>query len=194
MTRAGMLLRAGGAIALASTIALGMSACVPTNQPASTLPTHSATEPVPAPSGGTLDQVIASPSPVPTVPVTIDKAAVVDAGVTIRLSSVTATKVKAETPGEVSGSAVVVTVVVSNKGTATASVDSAYLDLVADDGTFGIATTAGPGDPLHGSIAPGASAQGSYVFMLPTPRGRDVTITVSHAAGAPVAQFEGPIS
>ena len=195
MTRVGIL-KTGVALVVSATLMVGLTACVSSakSEPASTLPTHSATEPVPAPSGGTIDQQIASPAPLPTVEATIGKTAKVDAGVTIQLASVTATKVTAETPGETTGSAVVVTVVVTNKGTSTASVDSAYLQLVASDGTLGIGTTAGNGKPLTGTIAPGASATGSYVFMLSTPRGRDVTITVSHAAGAPVAQFEGTIS
>lgn len=195
MARAGIL-KAGAAFAVFMTIALGLSACVSTakNEPATMLPTHSGTKPVPAPSGGTIDQQIASPAPVPTVQATIGKTATVDDGVTIQLASVTATKVVAHTPGEITGSAVVVTVIVTNKGASTASVDSAYLDLVASDGTLGIGTTAGNRQPLQGTVAPGASAKGSYVFMLSAPRGRDVTITVSHAAGAPVAQFEGTVS
>ena len=195
MTRAGML-KTGAVLAASAALMVSLTACVPTTkaEPASTLPAHSATKPVPAPSGGTIDQQIDSPAPVATVEATIGKTAKVDAGVTIQLASVTATKVKAETPGETTGSAVVVTVVVTNKGTSTASVDSAYLQLVASDGSLGIGTTAGNGKPLTGTVAPGASAKGSYVFMLSTPRGRDVTITVSHAAGAPVAQFEGTIS
>ncbi len=195
MTRAPML-RAAAAVAVSAALAIGLTACVSSskNEPATTLPSHSATETIPAPSGGTIDQQIASPSPVPTVDATIGKTAKVDGGVTIHLASATATKVTAKTPGEVTGSAVIVTVVVTNKGTSTASIDSAYLDLVASDGTLGIGTTAGNGKPLQGTLAPGASATGSYVFMLSTPRGRDVTITVSHAAGAPVAQFEGTIS
>jgi poly(3-hydroxybutyrate) depolymerase len=192
MTR-GSRWRAAAIAAAAAALALALTACTP-SQTVGSLPTHGVTETVPAPSGGTIDQQIPSPSPVATVEAAIGKPAKVDGGVSVKLTSVTATKVKAETPGEVSGSAVVVTVVVTNKGTSTASVDSAYLQLVASDGTLGIGTTAGGGKPLHGTVAPGASATGSYVFMLSAPRGREVTITVSHAAGAPVAQFEGTIS
>jgi hypothetical protein len=193
MTRAS-LLRAAVVTGTSAVLVLGLTACVSSKDPATGLPSHGVTATIPAPSGGTINQQIPSPTPVATVQAAIGKAAKVDDGVSIQLSSVTATEVTAKTPGEVTGSAVVVTVVVTNKGTSTASVDSAYLDLVASDGTLGIGTTAGNGKPLQGTIAPGASATGSYVFMLSTPRGRDVTITVSHAAGAPVAQFEGSIS
>jgi hypothetical protein len=190
----------GAALAICAALSLGLAGCVPAPsaqpepEPASTLPTHSGDEPVPAPSGGTIDQQIPEPSPAPTVEVAIGDTAKVDADVTIKLASVKATQVTAKTPGEITGSAVIVTVVVTNKGDSTASVDSAYLNLVASDGTFGTGTTAGDGKPLQGSLASGASATGSYVFMLPTPHGREVTISVSHAAGAPVAQFEGTVS
>ena len=190
--------RMGAALAICAALSLGLAGCVPAPdaqpEPASTLPSHSGDEPVPAPSGGTIDQQIPEPSPAPTVEVAIGETAKVDADVTIKLASVKATQVTAKTPGEITGSAVIVTVVVTNKGDSTASVDSAYLNLVASDGTYGIGTTAGDGKPLAGSLASGASATGSYVFMLPTPRGREVTISVSHAAGAPVAQFEGTVS
>ncbi|MBE7162418.1 MAG: hypothetical protein INR72_14340 [Williamsia herbipolensis] len=130
----------------------------------------------------------------PTVPAGSDGVAHVDSGVTVRLAGLVATTVKAETPGEVSGPAVVVRVEIANHGSAPASVDSPVVAVTASDGTWGIGTSAGGGQPLSGSLAPGATVTGSYVFMLADPRGRAVTVTVSHAAGTPVARFEGTIS
>ncbi|WP_284252223.1 hypothetical protein [Pseudolysinimonas kribbensis] len=137
---------------------------------------------------------MASPTPEPTVGARAGAAAKVGGGVSIRIASVTAIKVTAKTPGEIDGAAVVVKVEVDNAGTATASVDSAYVNVVASDGTFAVATTAGKGVPFHGVVAPGATATGSYVFMLSHPQGRQVTVTVSHAAGTPVAQFTETVS
>lgn len=184
-------------LAVAATL---LTACVPSGpgeaipQPATTLPSHSVTKPVPAPSGGTIHQRVASPTPQPTVAALADGVAKLGDGVSIRVPSVTATRVTARTPGEVDGSAVVVTVEVDNGGRSTASVDSAYVDVVASDGTFAVGTTAGKGVPFHGVVAPGATATATYVFMLSNPKGRQVTVTVSHAAGAPVARFTETVS
>ena len=147
-----------------------------------------------APAGAGIGEVVPSPSPAPTVAVAAGQAARVDAGVTVRITGLHSTTVSAETPGEISGPAVVVGVDVVNSGTAAASVDSAVVDLIAADGSWGVGTTAGGGRPFHGTVPPGATRSASYVFMLADPRGRAVSVTVSHAAGSPVARFEGTVS
>jgi Domain of unknown function (DUF4352) len=149
---------------------------------------------VPAPNGGSADEIVTPPPSEPSVDVSITQPAVLPTGVSVKLASVTATTVTAETPGELSGSAVVVTVTVTNDGTTDADVESAYVYVVAADGTYAIPTTSGPYAPLTGELKPGQSATGSYVFMLSEPAGREVTITVTHSAGQPAAQFTGAVS
>ncbi|MBI5161881.1 MAG: hypothetical protein HY996_10790 [Micrococcales bacterium] len=193
------------ATALAALTALALVGCVSSGRPSASAPepdptrTASAPKPdptrtVPAPGGGTVDQQIPAPAPAPTVDTALGARAEVDSGVSIRVVSVTPTTVKASTPGEVSGAAVRVAVVVTNAGKAATNVDSAWVQLTASDGTFGVGTSGGDPTPLSGELPPGSSASGDYVFMLPRPRGRSVTVTISYSAGAPVARFEGSVT
>ncbi|WP_231555001.1 DUF4352 domain-containing protein [Microbacterium sp. ZOR0019] len=112
----------------------------------------------------------------------------------VAVDDIAITTVKPETPGEYAGSAVVVTISVTNDSKRAQSIDSAVVNLVTDDGDVGIGTTAGPNEPLHGELAAGASAEGTYVFMLDPAKGRSVKISVNYAAGEPLAVFAGQIS
>ncbi|WP_051232472.1 hypothetical protein [Acidipropionibacterium thoenii] len=111
--------------------------------------------------------------------------------VTVSLVSVQATSVTAATPGEVSGPAVRVTVRVDNRSKKAIDVSSAVVSLAADKDGYGIGTTAGKPSPLQGSVAPGSTTSGSYVFMLNPAKARPVTISVNYAAGEPIAIFTG---
>ena len=122
-----------------------------------------------------------------TEPVTFDTAAVVS------LTSVAAITVTAETPGEVNGPAVKVTVRVENRSAHPIDLSSAVVSLSADRGGFGIPTTAGGPVPLAGELAAGASGSGSYVFMLDPASGRMVTVSVNYSAAQPIAVFTGKV-
>lgn len=112
-------------------------------------------------------------------------------GLVIDLDSVTSTTVDAETPGEVSGSAVIVRVTARNDSREAADLDSAVVTLTAADGEYGVGTTAGPDKPLSGELEPGRSASGTYVFMLERAADRSVVVSVNYSAGQPVAEFSG---
>ena len=101
----------------------------------------------------------------PEVKVSSDEKAVLPTDMVVALTSVTTTTLKAETPGEYSGTAVVVRVQVANTSEQSQNVDSAVVTLVADD-EVGVATWADPYDPLQGDIAAGSAVEGTYVFML----------------------------
>lgn len=112
----------------------------------------------------------------------------------VTVDDISTTEITPETPGEYAGSAVVVTVKVANESKRAQSIDSAVVSLVTDDGDVGVATTAGPNEPLHGELAAGDDATGTYVFMLDPTKGRAVKISVNYAAGEPVATFAGELS
>lgn len=116
-----------------------------------------------------------------------------DTGVEVSLGELLTTSVEAETPGEISGSAVVVEVVVTNDSTEAVDLSSAIVSLKAGD-VLGIGTTAGSPSPFNGSVAPGESVTASYVFMLDPAKDREVTVSVNYAAGEPVAVFTGRTS
>lgn len=134
------------------------------------------------------------PEPLPTIDAELGDAVVFDTGVDVEVTRVETTQVKAETPGEVSGPAVVVTVSARNQGTEPVTVDSAVVTIVASDGELGIGTTAGSPSPLAGLVEPGDTAEGTYVFMLDASDGRELTVSVNYAAGEPVAVFTGKAS
>ena len=112
----------------------------------------------------------------------------------VTVDDISTTEITPETPGEYAGSAVVVTVKVANDSKRAQSIDSAVVSLVTDDGDVGVATTAGPNEPLRGELAAGDEATGTYVFMLDPTKGRAVKISVNYAAGEPVATFAGELS
>lgn len=112
----------------------------------------------------------------------------------VTIDKISTMTVEPETPGEYAGSAVVVDVSVSNDSKRAQSVESAVVSLTTDDGDIGVATTAGPNNPLTGDLAAGSKATGTYVFMLDPTKGRSVKISVNYAAGEPVATFAGTLS
>ncbi|MDX2377462.1 hypothetical protein M4I32_11690 [Microbacterium sp. LRZ72] len=134
------------------------------------------------------------PAPLPTESAELEDPVAFDTGMQVSIEGVEVVTVEAETPGEVSGPAVVVSVAAVNDSDADVVLDSAVVTLVTDDGELGIPTIAGPDDPLTGSLRPGDRAEGSYVFMLDPAADRGVTVSVNYAAGQPVALFTGRTS
>lgn len=178
---------ATGAIALA----IGLSACT-AGPGASDQFSEQITTTWTAPA----DPAAEGPSAAPEVPQEssdLDSDIALSTGMTVSIASMTTIAVKAETPGEVDGSAVVVTVALHNTSDSPQSIDSAVVMLETADGQVGIATTAGPNQPFSGTIEPGDTATGAYVFMLDDPQGRDVTVSVNYSAGEPIALFAGSI-
>lgn len=133
-------------------------------------------------------------APLPTVTADIDEEVELSTGMAVSLESVTATEVTAETPGEVSGPAVVVVVDLTNTSDEVQSIDSAVVNLTTADGEVGISTTAGDPSHLSGELAPDESAEATYVFMLDPADRREVTVSVNYSAGEPVAEFTGHTS
>lgn len=78
----------------------------------------------------------------------------------VTIDKISTTTIKPETPGEYAGSAVVVTLSVSNDSKRAQSVDSAVVSLVTDDGDIGVSTTAGPNEPCRASSPPARRPRG----------------------------------
>ncbi|MGP5056272.1 hypothetical protein ACTXMW_08915 [Brachybacterium paraconglomeratum] len=127
----------------------------------------------------------------PEVQGSVDEAIELPTGVVVSLTGITTTSLEAETPGEYSGPAVVVTVQVVNDSSTAQDVGSAAVSLNAEDGEVGVPTGASPYAPLEGRLAAGETVEGTYVFMLDPASGRTVTVRVNHSAGEPVAVFTG---
>lgn len=143
-----------------------------------------------APEDPTEEGPTAAPE-LPEIDGSLDDAIALPTDVVVSLSSIETTSIKASTPGEYSGSAVVVSVTIANDTKAPVPVSSAVVSLIADDGEMGIPTWAAPHDPLQGEVPAGSTAVGTYVFMLDPADERSVTVSVNYSAGEPVAVFTG---
>ena len=194
--------------ALAISLALAMAGCSPSSvngqdtpgadpsasasssasASASPLPTPSGTW-TPAPTDAPMGPV--TPAPVPTETASIDEPVAFDTQVTVSLTKIEVISVEAQTPGENSGPAVRVNISIKNGSEEPVDVDSAVVNLSADEDTYGVGTTAGDPQPFQGSVEPGKTVEGSYVFMLDPANDREVTISVNYAAGEPIAIFTG---
>ncbi|MGY1727479.1 hypothetical protein ACI79J_10960 [Geodermatophilus sp. SYSU D01062] len=145
--------------------------------------------PTPEPTGPTEDATALPPS---LDPVGFDDEAAVGNGVTATVEGLEAVEGSAEGPGQVAGPAVRVTVRIVNGTDAPVS-----LDAVAVDMTHGPdATPASPLDdvsaaPFSGTVEPGGSAAGVYVFTVPEDDRDAVTVAVGYQAGAPYLVFAG---
>lgn len=186
----GAVLALSGAALLTGCSAVTIAEPAAVHAPASASPTPIDTDaPAPQPT-----EEADAPTKAPDAEVetgSLDDPIDLSTGLVVELESVSSTTVEAATPGEVSGSAVVVRVIARNDSRKAADLDSAVVTLTAADGEYGVGTTAGPNKPLAGELEPGSSATGSYVFMLDGAANRAVTVSVNYSAGQPVAEFSG---
>lgn len=143
------------------------------------------------------------PGPTPTpsvdpdfgVPVaqTVPKDEAADFGdrVTARIASITAVTATGTLPGEVSGPAVQVDLVIDNGTSAEVSLDTVTVNAYYGAGR----TPASPyaqssDDTFPDTLAAGASAKARYLFSVPKDAQGSVVITVSRSAGEPIVVFQ----
>lgn len=168
------------------------SAAVPaTDAPASTTAAPAATTEVQQPGGaGNITDTVAEGTVVSAAPVALDAPSEAGNGIAVALSSIESMTTEAELPGEVAGPGVKVTVAVTNNSADAVDLGNVVVDLQDAAGTPSIPMSVGS-TPFTGSVAPGATATGVYVFSVPATYANPATITVAYAASAPVAVFSG---
>jgi hypothetical protein len=108
--------------------------------------------------------------------------------VTARLISVTPYTATGSQPGEVSGPAVEVTLELRNDTGSAISLDGVTVNVYYGDDEVPAAPIDSRGTPFSGSLAPGATATGSYGFSVP--EGEDVIVTLSKSPGSPLVVFQ----
>jgi len=159
------------------------------SSPTSAAPSAVATTGAPATdAGGNGDQL-----PPSLAPVALDQPATGETGVSAALTSVEGVQATGNGPGNVSGPALRVGVRITN-GTA------APLPLAGVQVTLTYSAEQTPASPvndpsaiaLSGTLDPGASADGAFVFTVPADQRSLVTVTVGYQAGAPFLVFSGP--
>jgi hypothetical protein len=154
-----------------------------------------------APSSGAAatDSATAAPTPgdpnaaPPSLPpVALDDVAAVGNGMTASIVDIEAIQGEAMGPGNIAGPALRVTVRITNGTSAATSLDGVAVNLAygAD------LTPASPLDdpsqrPFVGSVAPGKTGEGVYVFTVPEDSRDSITIDVGYEAGAPILVFTG---
>ncbi|MBO0901676.1 hypothetical protein J1G43_17075 [Cellulomonas sp. zg-ZUI22] len=112
------------------------------------------------------------------------------AGAAVRLAAVERVDGVATSPGEIAGPAVRCTVEVTNEGDT--PVDLALVAVNASTAGVPLVALVEPGGrPLAGSLAPGASGTGVFLFRLADGAAADVTLVVDVLPGEPAAVFAG---
>ncbi len=115
-------------------------------------------------------------------------------GIRVALTKIEDVQGEAVQPGEVAGPAVRVTVTMTNASkrsfNAGTTVVNAYVG--KDLTPAGMLVRPG-GVPMYGTLRPGETTYGVYIFTIPTERRDDVTITVDYQAKAPTVVFRGKI-
>ncbi|GAB4082651.1 hypothetical protein GCU67_11800 [Modestobacter muralis] len=145
----------------------------------------------PTPTGPTSD-ADEGPPELPVVP--LDAPAPVGNGVVATLPRIESIDASATGPGNIAGPALRVTVQVTNGTAEPLSLGGVVTNLYLGPDR----TPASPVDdpsraPFTGTVAPGASATGVYVFTVPADARSAVTVEVGYEAGAPLLQFTGPV-
>jgi hypothetical protein len=146
--------------------------------------------PTAAPAPGSADEL---PPALPQVELT-DTASVGD-GVSVEVATIERFEGEAVGPGNVSGPAVRVTVRITNDTAEPLDVDSVSVNV----GLGPDVTPAPPLDdvsraPFSGTVAPGGTAEGRYVFRLPPGAQDPAVVEVGYRPGAPLALFVGPLT
>jgi hypothetical protein len=148
-----------------------------------------ATPPAPVATG---EPVVADELPPGLPPVDLDEAAEVDDRIAVSLEALKAIQGTGIGPGNVAGPALRVTVRIANR-----SGDPVGLDAVAVNLTSGEKHVPAPplndpsAAPFTGTVAPGDTAEGVYVFTIAEGARDLVTVSVGYQPGAPFAVFTG---
>lgn len=143
------------------------------------------------PSSGDILHTVA-PRPVTTAPaVGLTQAAKAAGGLEMALTKIQRIQASAQGPGEISGPALQLTLRVDNKSSRDVALNNVLVSLTDAQSDPGLPMTGSPASPLTGTLAPGQSTSGTYVFSVRTPARTRVSINVSYDTDSPVVVFTG---
>jgi hypothetical protein len=148
---------------------------------------------VPAPDGGSIEETVPPADPGPTQEAELGETADLAGGVAVTVTDVQVLEVAANTPGEIAGPAVALTIDVKNSSGEPIDLSTAMVTVTGSGGAYGQATTSEPFRPFMGSVEPGGEASGVYVFRLPAEERDALQVSVEYVAGAPIALFVGSV-
>ena len=166
----------------------------PSEQSSSEQAPPPATTPVPPPSAGDINQTVAAVEPTTLAPASFQQAVTVDPQVTATVDGVQRVDATGRGVGEISGPALAYTVSITNTGSGALDLGAVSVNVQDESGAPFSSIDGDPAKPLSGSLEPGQSAQGVYVFTLPADFSGPTTLSLAYAAGAPIALFTGVAS
>jgi len=192
-----VLLAVGIGLVLAFT---GNDGSTPASHAAATTPSSSATSAPASSAAPTSDASQPSSASNPEAPpaalpaVALDATAQVGDGVSATLPRIEEIHGSGTGPGNIAGPAIRVTVRIHNGTSSAVSVDGVAVNMAYGEDM----TPASPLDdpsqaPFQGTVAPGKSVDGVYVFRVPSGARDSVTVEVGYKAGAPLLHFTGPV-
>lgn len=160
--------------------------------PASPVPTQaSRTAPVPPPTTGSTGETVPPGAAAETTPAGSADSVALSSAVTVSVEAVERRRVKAISPGEVTGPGIVLRLSITNDSDAAIDVSSASVTLLyGKANSVATPTTAEPSRPFGGQIGPGETTRSAYVFEVPQRSVSPLAILVQYQAGAVVARFD----
>lgn len=155
-------------------------------------PTASAAPGASAGTPSSTSSAVPDPAPSSTT-APLDGSVPVLPSVEVSLASIDAIDATAESPGEVSGPALRVTVLVDNQSAAAIDLSAAIANLYfGADATPASILDGSGAQPFPASVEAGQQATGVFVFSVPADQRDQVRVEVGYSAAAPVAIFSGP--
>ncbi len=153
-----------------------------------------ATTPVPQPQPGDINQTVAE-VPVTTLPAAaVTETADLGTGVSVEVLDVKPVTGTARGPGEVGGPAAAVTIRITNSSPAAVPLNEVEITAQDNAGTPAGTLSGDPAAPLTGQLAAGQTANGVYVFSLGASHQNPLKLSISYAAGSPVALYTADVS
>lgn len=143
--------------------------------------------------GGTVDETVPPTPAVELDPVALTEEADFGTGVRARIVAIEALELEAFVPGEVSGPGVSITIDIANDGPDALDLGLLLVDLVDAQGRSATLLTPREAIGHSGTIAPGASAEGTYLFTIAVDDRDDVTLRVNYLASEPTVVFQGSL-
>lgn len=116
------------------------------------------------------------------------------AGISVKLTKFESVTGEVVGPGDVAAAAVRVTVDITNTGSEPLDLDLVVMNAYMGEQRDPAETYEKPGgQPVNGSLEPGKTATGVYLFRIPEDRRGDVTFVVDYHAGQPAITWRGQV-
>lgn len=125
----------------------------------------------------------------PLAPVGTGTPADFGGGVTATLTGTRSVDVVAHTPGETSGPGVAATIKVSNGSKQPFDLSTIAVNATYGDGTPAIVSRSDPAQDLTGTVDPGKTATGVYVFRVPKDQTGSLVVQVQSGVKPNIVQF-----